>query len=125
MSRRAIRRAYAQACGNSDADVRAIAERARSGDTAATDVLRTALHSLGKALAPCLREFGANVVVVGGSMAGSWDLFEPWLREGLGAVQPPIALSQDAERAGLTGAALTALRSRSAGASPGAATASA
>ena len=51
-----------------------------------------------------------SVLVVGGSMAGSWDLFEPWLREGLGAVDVPIRVSQDAERAGLTGAALTARR---------------
>jgi glucokinase len=110
MSRRAIRSAYAAASGDDTADVREIAERARSGDQAATGVLRTALSTLGEALGPCLREFAADVVVVGGSMAGSWDLFEPWLRAGLGAVQPPIRLSADAERAGLTGAALSALR---------------
>jgi glucokinase len=110
MSRRAIRRAYAHASGDHDADVREIAEHARGGDTTATNVLRTALRKLGEALGPGLREFGADIVVVGGSMAGSWDLFEPWLREGLGEFQPPIAVSQDAERAGLTGAALSALR---------------
>jgi glucokinase len=110
MSRRAIRRAYAEASGDHDSDVREIAERARGGDRTATEVLRNALRALGEALGPGLREFGADVVVVGGSMAGSWDLFEPWLRDGLGAAQPPIAVSQDAERAGLTGAALTALR---------------
>lgn len=110
MSRRAIRRAYAAASGDQDADVREIAERARTGDATATDVLSAALRTLGEALGPSLREFGADVVVVGGSMAGSWDLFEPWLREGLGTVQPPIAVSADAERAGLTGAALSALR---------------
>jgi glucokinase len=110
MSRRAIRRAYAQASGDEDADVREIAGRARGGDRTATDVLRTALRTLGEALGPGLREFGAEILVVGGSMAGSWDLFEPWLRDGLGAVQPPIAVSQDAERSGLIGAALRAVR---------------
>jgi glucokinase len=111
MSRRAIRGAYAAASGDADADVREIAERARTGEQAAIDVLRTALKALGEALGPCLRGFGADLVVVGGSMAGSWDLFEPWVRSGLGAQQPPIRLSADAERAGLIGAALSALRS--------------
>jgi len=110
MSRRAIRRAYAQASGDQDADVREIAERARSGDPTATAVLSNALSKLGEALGPGLREFGVEIVVVGGSMAGSWDLFEPWLRDGLGEIQPPIAVSRDAERAGLTGAALSAVR---------------
>ena len=85
-------------------------QRARAGEDTATEVLRHALRALGTVLGPCLRDFGAEVLVVGGSMAGSWDLFEPWLREGLGAVDVPIRVSQDAERAGLTGAALTARR---------------
>lgn len=124
MSRRAIRRAYASACGDDAADVREIAGRARAGEAAATDVLRTALTGLGRVLGPCLRAFAADVVVVGGSMAGSWDLFEPWLREGLGDVPAAIRVSVDAERAGLLGAALSARRSGSADGSPGAASAS-
>jgi glucokinase len=130
VSRRAIRRAYADATGDTDADVREIAGRARSGETSATGVLRPALRGLGSVLGPALREFGAGMLVVGGAMAGSWDLFEPWLREGLGEAAVTIAVSQDAEHAGLTGAArcaagrATAPRSGSADGSPGAASAS-
>lgn len=112
MSRRAIRRAYARATGDSDADVRQIAERARSGEAAANTVLRDALYSLGAALGPRLRAFGADLLVVGGSMSASWELFEPWVREGMadaGATMPAVAISPDPERAALLGAAHAAL----------------
>lgn len=108
VSRRAIRRAYADATGDADADVREIADRARASEAAAAEVLRHALHGLGSVLGPALREFGAGMLVVGGAMAGSWDLFEPWLRDGLGEPALTLAVSRDAERAGLTGAALCA-----------------
>jgi glucokinase len=110
MSRRAIRRAYADATGDSDADVREIAERARAGETDAMSVLRHALGALGAVLAPRLREFGAQLLVVGGSMSASWDLFEPWLREGLAGLDIAIAVSADTERAALLGAADVAAR---------------
>ncbi len=124
MSRRAIRRAYAEAGGDESADVREIADRARAGEAAATRVLQRAVTGLGRVLGPCLRDFAAEVLVVGGSMAASWELFEPWLRDGLGEVAVPILVSADAERAGLLGAALSARRSGSAGGSPDAASAS-
>jgi glucokinase len=110
MSRRAIRRAYAAATGDDGADVRDIAERAAAGETAAAEVLRHALSSLGAALGPGLREFGAEVIVLGGSMAASWPLFEPWFRTGLDWPDaPPIRVAQDIERAALVGAAHYAL----------------
>lgn len=110
MSRRAIRRAYASATGDHDADVRDIAERARSGDAPARAVLAHALRSLGRALAPPLHAFGAEVVVVGGSMARSWDLFDPWFRGGAGDVAlPPTKVAANADDAPLFGAAYVAL----------------
>jgi glucokinase len=121
-SRRAIRASYARTTGDEQADVREIAEHARSGDTSATDVLRDAIGALGRALAPCLHAFAADVVVVGGSMARSWDLFGPWLQDALGADRA-LRVSDDAERAALLGAALTARRSESADDRPDAATA--
>jgi glucokinase len=109
MSRRAIRRAFAAATGDQAADVREIAEQARAGGAAATAVLSRAVQALGRALAGPVRAFGADVVVVGGSMARSWPLFEPWFREGAGPVSmPPTRVAADADGAPLIGAAYVA-----------------
>lgn len=106
MSRRAIQRAYATATGDGSADVREIADRARAGEEAATIVLARALRSLGSALAAPVRDFGAEVVVVGGSMSRSWDLFDEWFREGAGDIaMPPVRVAADPDGAPLVGAA--------------------
>jgi glucokinase len=106
VSRRAIRRAYQQAGGDTDADVREIAEQARSGVRVASEVLQHAMRALGRALAPRVRDFGADIIVVGGSMARSWDLFGPWFIDGFGAgPAPPVALARHPEDAALLGAA--------------------
>lgn len=110
MSRRAIRRAYAGATGGRDSDVREIADRARAGEPAAVEVLGHALRSLGRALAGPIHGFGADVIVVGGSMSGSWELFEPWFREGAGDIGvPPVRIATDADIAPLIGAAYVAV----------------
>ncbi|GAA3107592.1 ROK family protein [Streptomyces rectiviolaceus] len=70
--------------GEPDVDVRDIAVRAREGEPWAGQVLDEALAALGTVLAPCVRDFGASAVVVGGAMARSWDLVGPALRRGLG-----------------------------------------
>jgi glucokinase len=111
MSRRAIRAAYAREVGG-DADVREIAELARAGRPAAVSVLRPALSALGQVLGPALRDFDADVLVVGGSMAASWDLFEPWLRAGWPAVWPEIRRAAHPETSPLVGAARNALDAR-------------
>ncbi|HEV7194294.1 MAG TPA: ROK family protein [Jatrophihabitantaceae bacterium] len=112
MSRRAVRRAYARRSGDAAADVLEICLRARDGEAAATDTLREALRGLGRGMSGPLREFGTDIVVVGGSMAGSWDLFEPWFRDGLAWPDaPPVRLAADPEHAALIGAARHALRS--------------
>jgi glucokinase len=104
MSRRAIRAAYRASGGDPGADVADIAAAARAGDAAATAVLRAALGALGAALGPCLRAFGAELLVVGGSMTGSWDLFEPWFRAAAPDL-PPVAVAADATASALAGAA--------------------
>ena len=92
VSRRAIRLAYAQATGQSAApDVREIAERARSGEPAAATVFARAFRALGTVLGPCLAEFEPTVLVVGGSIAASWDLVAEPLRSGLSDVAPAQA----------------------------------
>ncbi len=113
MSRRAIRLAYAEAAGDRDADVREIADRARAGEPAAHDVLAHALRSLGRALASPISDFGADVIVVGGSMSGSWELFEPWFRDGAGDIAvPPVRTAAHRDTAALFGAAYVAMTSR-------------
>lgn len=112
MSRRAIRAAYAARTGDRDADVQQIAERARSGEGSAVYVLREALIGLGRAIARPITDFAADAVVVGGSMTGSWTLFEPWVLSGWAtatAGPPPVLrLAEHPDRAPLIGAALAA-----------------
>jgi predicted NBD/HSP70 family sugar kinase len=58
VSRRAIRRAYVRATGESPPpDVREIAQRARHGDKAAVDVFTQTFRALGTVLGPHLVEF--------------------------------------------------------------------
>ncbi|HEY2298531.1 MAG TPA: ROK family protein [Jatrophihabitans sp.] len=114
MSRRAIRRAYAKATGDRVADVREIAEHARAAEPGAVEVLAHAVQSLGRALAGPIRDFGAEVIVVGGSMSASWGLFEPWFREGAGEVGvPPVRIATDPDAAPLIGAAYVAVTTTS------------
>jgi glucokinase len=107
MSRRAIRRAYAAATGDAAADVRDICDRARDGEKAARRTLDAALGALGGALGPWISRFGAEVLVVGGSMANSWDVLEaPFIAGFVTAAEPPrVAVAVDADRAPLLGAA--------------------
>lgn len=89
MSRRAIRRAYARETGEPPRlDVREIAQRARHGDAAAVGVLTQTFRALGTVLGPLLVAFQATVLVVGGSIAASWDLVAEPLRAGLADAEP-------------------------------------
>jgi glucokinase len=138
VSRRAIRRAYAEAKAAAaqrvgtvredsvregavteepDAgipDVREIAEAGRVGDAVAAAVLEYAFAAVAEAAGPYLERFGAEVLIVGGSIAGSWDIVEPAIRKGLTAAAPelatlPIRKAERSEEAGLIGAAYWAL----------------
>jgi glucokinase len=75
----------------SDADVLDVARSARAGDPRARRVFDDALSVLGAALAPWLVRFEASVLVVGGSMAGSWDLVRPPLVAALRRAGPALA----------------------------------
>jgi glucokinase len=88
VSRRAIRRGY-EAVGGCPLDVRQIAELARAGDADAAAVLAHAMTALGGAIGPWVRLFAATVVVVGGSIAGSWDLLSEPLDRALVAASAP------------------------------------
>ncbi|MFJ5643485.1 ROK family protein [Streptomyces sp. NPDC093223] len=88
VSRRALRAHYAVlaplAEGRGLPDVHEIAALARNGDPAASETFRHVFTCLGEALAPWITRFAATAVVVGGSIAQSWDLIRPPLSAGLG-----------------------------------------
>ncbi|MFC7936262.1 ROK family protein [Streptomyces sp. NPDC057387] len=112
VSRRGIRARYARllpsAGDRRPPDVHEIAVRAVKGDAAAAEVFRYAFDALGRALAPWIDRFGATAVVVGGSMAQSWDLVRPALTTGLvaaGGPAVPVLPARQPEEAALIGAA--------------------
>ncbi|MGW1100930.1 ROK family protein [Streptomyces sp. NPDC002455] len=87
VSRWAIRTRYARAAGldgpAESPDVSAIAALARRGDRQAAETISGCFTTLGRALAPWCAAFRPDVMVIGGSMARSWDLIGPALRAGL------------------------------------------
>ncbi|MCW5953009.1 MAG: ROK family protein [Propionibacteriaceae bacterium] len=110
MSRRALRRAYAHATGQ-DLDVIDIAALARAGDPVAIEVWRTALDAMTETIAPWIRRFGADIVVIGGAIARSWDLVEPLITAGFRAASAPVAVvaAEHPDDAALFGAACWAI----------------
>ena len=97
VSRRALRRAYSDATGEFPGpDVREIALRARQNDRAAARIFAQAFHALGSVLGPCLVASGATILVVGGSIAASWDLVAGPLQAETGsvAVEPALHLAE-------------------------------
>jgi glucokinase len=110
ISRRAIRRSYAEASGASDdLDVQGITELARSGDSVARTVIEDAFVLLGQIVGPWLWHFDTQVLVVGGSISRSWDLIEDPLTRGLAQCVQTVRLAEDTEHAPLIGAAYPAL----------------
>ena len=92
VSRRGILARYAAEGGSSEArDVRDVANRARNGEATARRVLEQTFNILGAVLAPWLCEFGANVLVVGGGIARSWELIAPPLSNGLVTTSPDLS----------------------------------
>ena len=126
VSRRAIIASYLSAtgpwtAGSPAVDVDTIAHRAADGDTVAQSVFDRAIGALGDALRPWLIRFGADVLVVGGGMAASWEIIEPPLRDSLlhaDTVPGPawkggtIVRSRDTEESNLVGAAWHALNAQ-------------
>lgn len=109
VSRRAILADYARRGGPTGIDVAAIADRARSGDPVARSVFEAACSALGRAIAPWLKRFAAQVLVVGGAIAASWDLVGPPLRA---ATAVPVVRARDLEGAAEIGAAWHALSTK-------------
>jgi glucokinase len=103
-------RALLASYGHHGVSVREIFERARAGEASAASVVSGTMEHLGRFVAPFIADFGATVLVVGGSISRSWDLIEPALRRGLGDSNVAVARSELLNDAPLIGAALAARR---------------
>lgn len=108
VSTRAIRARYT---GGPVTGVAEIAERARAGETTARVLLTETFTVLGQVLAPWLIRFAAEVLVVGGSMAASWDLLAPPLTAGLASAgaHPQTLPAGNLRDAALIGATVYAM----------------
>jgi glucokinase len=69
--------------GGTATGVHDVVRQARGGDDTARRILRDAYHKLGVALAPWVSNFDAAAMVIGGSIAQSWDVIGPLLSGGL------------------------------------------
>ena len=114
VSRRAIRRRYAEALGFDPAvapDVLSIADLAREGDPRARRVLTEAMSDLAEVLTPWIARFAPTVVVVGGGIAGSWDLIGQDMLAGLDSHRQLSVTQSEEPSAALIGAAWEVRRS--------------
>lgn len=103
-SGRAILHSYHQLGGQAN-NVLQVSQAARQGDLAAQQAFALLGHHLAQILAPWIRDFGASLVVVGGSISGSFDLFEGSLRHSLDPLGVEVVASELLEEATLLGAA--------------------
>ena len=87
---RGIARLWHEATGG-DEDTRAIGDLARSGDERALALWDQAGDGVAKAVAICQSLLDIDEVVIGGSVAKSWDLLEPAIRRGIVAYPVPVA----------------------------------
>lgn len=112
-SRRALLAAHAAAAGSApEGDVREIFDLARAGEAEASRILSHGFRALALTVAPWVIRFGTTAMVLGGSMAGSWDLVTRWFTPVLleqfrlaGAPAPDVVAGRDGEHSALIGAA--------------------
>ena len=102
-STRGILSRYTEMSGSSASNVRDLSERAAS-DHVAREVFLSFGKELGRFLAPHLRKFGAEVLVIGGNISKAYPLFIESLKEQLPKTQ--IQVSELGEEAAIIGGAL-------------------
>jgi predicted NBD/HSP70 family sugar kinase len=104
ISRRGLLRLYGAAVA--ELDVEQVAARARGGEALARSAFREFGQALGEFLGPWLQAFEPTCLVVGGSIARSWALFEAALRCSLdGQWHGVVTAAQHLDDAPLLGAA--------------------
>jgi glucokinase len=91
-SGRAIMARYRERSGATGAPLSAaaVAARARAGDPAAAAVYEEAGRGVGRAAVMVATLVDVTSVVVGGGVAGAWDLLEPAIKAEL-AAEPPVS----------------------------------
>lgn len=91
-----------------------LTQLAYAGCSDALEAFQNAWRAAASALAPYIKAFGTEMIVVGGSIARSWDLVRPALLDGLAnwdvdlSATTELRRSRDPEAAALLGAAYTA-----------------
>lgn len=85
ISKRGMLKAAAAHGLGADGDVKAIADAARAGDARAAEAFADFGRLFGELLAPYVREFRPEAVIVGGNIAKSQDLFIPAAKAELAA----------------------------------------
>lgn len=105
-SGRGILALHREMTGNDEQSVEALARRAATDDSAARTFSEFGTR-LGAFLAPWAAAFGAQAVVVGGSIARSWQLFQSTLARSINFGGNGVSVRQAAlfEDAGILGAA--------------------
>ena len=108
LSSRGLRAAY----GADNPDVIEIARRARAGEARAADVMHRFGSALGEFLARWVERFAPRCVVLGGSIARSWDLWSEDFRAACVPVmdQTWFGVAEHLDEAPLLGAAYHAAR---------------
>ncbi|MCD9591494.1 ROK family protein [Streptomyces sp. 8ZJF_21] len=115
VSTRAMTAQYTDRTGRPVDGLRELTACAAADDATARDIITSALHALGGALAPWLTAFEADTVVFGGSITAAWPLIGPPLTASLSHHTPSLArltlsARADGEDQALLGAAAFAAR---------------
>lgn len=106
-----VARTYAEVSGGPAVEAREVAARARSGDAAAQAAFGVAVAALGQALLTYATLLGPEVVVLGGGLAGAFDLLGPPVEAALAAAmtfqrRPRLVPARLGADAGVIGAGL-------------------
>ena len=99
-STRGLIAAWKAASGETVTGGKAVDTAARKGDARAIELLSDFGTRLAGFLKPHLEKFGVETLVVGGSIAGSFDLFALTLKQGLKVTVKPSMLGEDAQMVG-------------------------
>jgi glucokinase len=103
ISTRALQRSYKERTGQ-QREVASIAHYAIGGEVTACEVFEEFGNNLGLALLHLLSEFGPNVVVIGGGISRSADLFMPDAIRALDGLKAELRVAKLADNAPLVGA---------------------
>jgi glucokinase len=106
-----LRRTYAALSQQPAGDALEVTERARRGEAAAVKTVALAIEGLAEALAAAVTLLGSELIVIGGGLAGAFDLMHDDLAAHLDAQlsfqrRPRLAVAALGADAGLVGAGL-------------------